>query len=214
MKKIILTCLLIIGGIFVTHINAQKKTSFGLKLNGNMTNLKIKKMKEENKTFDPGASLGGYLKIELSKNFALQPEIMMSYTQGKIKIANEKLKYEYSSVEVPIYALGQFEAGSGKLFIGLAPIVGYGFDTNDAKVKIGNAELPNLDDFWVIDKDNYVKLGLNHWYYGGGAIIGYELQKGLTFQAGYQRTHDFRSSNKKKSKVETHSINVGIGYRF
>lgn len=211
MKKLILASLLLIGGVFATHINAQSKTSFGIKLNGSMTNLRMKKMKDKNNTFDPGVSLGGYTKFELSKNFALQPEIMMSYTEGKIKIGGEKLKYEYSSVEVPIYALGQFEAGSGKLFFGLAPLVGYGFD-GDAKVKIGKT--PNFDDFWGTDSDGYVKLGLSHWYYGGAVMVGYELQNGLTFQAGYQRTHDLRSDNEKRSKVETHSISLGVGYRF
>lgn len=211
MKKIILTCLLTTGVIFATHVNAQTKTSFGIKLNGSMTNLKMEKMKDKNNTFDPGVSLGGYTKIELSKNFALQPELMMSYTEGKIKIGGEKVKYEYSVVEVPIYALGQFDAGNGKFFFGIAPLVGYGFDSSDGKVKIGNV---NLDDFWETDSDGYVKLGLNHWYYGGAVMVGYELQNGLTFQAGYQRTHDFRSQKENRSKIETHSISLGIGYKF
>ncbi|MDL2303334.1 PorT family protein, partial [Dysgonomonas sp. OttesenSCG-928-D17] len=196
------------------HVNAQTKASFGLKLNGNMTNLRLIKMNDKNNRFEPGASLGGFVKIEFSRNFALQPELMMSYTEGKIKIGGEKAKYEYSSVEVPVYAIGQFEAGNGKFFFGLAPIVGYGFDSNDAKVKIGNGELPSLDDFWEVDSDNYIKLGLNHWYYGGAIIAGYELQSGLTFHAGYQRTHDFRSDSKKRSKIETHTISLGIGYKF
>lgn len=93
----------------------------------------------------------------------------------------------------------------------MGPLVGYGFDSSDGKVKIGNA---NLDDFWGTDSDGYAKLGLNHWYCGGAVIVGYELQNGLTFQAGYQRTHDLLSDNKKRSKVEIHSISLGIGYRF
>lgn len=214
MRKIIFVCTLLIGGILAMHLNAQTKTSFGLKLNGNMTNLRLMKMKDRNNRFEPGAQLGGFVKIEFSKNFALQPELMMGYTQGKINVGNEKAKYEYSSVEVPVYAIGQFEAGNGKLFFGLAPIVGYGFDSNDAKVKIGNGELPNLDDFWEVDSDNYAQLGLNHWYYGGALIVGYELENGLTFQAGYERTQDLRSETKNRSKVETHTISLGVGYKF
>lgn len=214
MKKIILASTLLICSMLAMHVDAQTKTSFGLKLNGNVTNLKLMKMQNKNNRFEPGANLGGFVKIEFSKSFALQPELMMGYTEGKIKIGDEKAKYEYSSVEVPVYAIGQFEAGAGKFFFGLAPLVGYGFDSNEAKVKIENGELPNLDDFWEVDADNYAKLGLNHWYYGGALIVGYELQNGLTFHAGYQRTHDFRSDSKNRSKVETHTISLGIGYKF
>lgn len=212
MRKIIFVCTLLLCGTLV--VNAQTKTSFGLKLNGSMTNLRLIRMTDKNNRFEPGANLGGFAKIEFGKNFALQPELMMGYTEGKIKIGDEKAKYEYSSVEVPVYAIGQFDAGNGKFFFGLAPMVGYGFDSNDAKVKIGNGELPNIDDFWEVDSDNYVELGLNHWYYGGALIVGYELQNGLTFQAGYQRTHDFRSKSKNRSKIETHTITLGIGYKF
>lgn len=212
MKKIILTCLLLVGGSLAMHINAQTKTSFGLKIDANMVNLKLTKMKNKNNSFDAGASLGGFTKIEFSENFALQPELMMSYTERKIKIGDERLKYKYSSVEVPIYALGQLEAGRGKFFFGMGPIIGYGFDSDDAEVKIGNS--PELDDFFELDSDNYIQLGLNHWYYGGGFIWGYELHNGLTFHVGYQRTHAFRSENKKKSKIEVQTISLGIGYKF
>lgn len=214
MKRIIFTGILVVCSTLVMQINAQTKTSFGLKLDGNITNLKLTKMKDKNKSFEPGASFSGFTKIEFSENFALQPELRLSYTEGKIKIGDEKVKYEYSSVEIPIYAIAQFKAGNGTFFFGLAPIVGYGFDSNDAKVKIGNGELPNLDDFWEVDSDNYAKLGLNHWYYGGGVLVGYELQNGLTFHAGYQRTHDFRSDSEKRSKIETQTIRLGLGYKF
>lgn len=214
MRQIIFAFTLLFCSILAMPANAQTKTSLGLKLNGNMTNLRLMKMKDRNNRFEPGANLGGFVKIEFGKNFALQPELMMSYTEGKMKIGDEKAKYEYSSVEVPVYAIGQFEAGTGKFFFGLAPIVGYGFDSNDARVKIGNGELPNFDDFWEVDSDNYAKLGLNHWYYGGALILGYELQNGLTFQAGYQRTQDLRSDSKNRSKIETHTISLGVGYKF
>ncbi|NDW12218.1 PorT family protein [Bacteroides sp. 214] len=214
MRQIIFAFTLLLCSLLAMQANAQTKTSLGVKLNGNMTNLRLMNMKDRNNHFEPGANLGGFAKIEFGKSFALQPELMMSYTEGEIKVGNEKSKYEYSAVEVPVYAIGQFKAGNGQFFFGLAPLVGYGFDSNEAKVKIGNAELPNLDDFWKVDSDNYAKLGLNHWYYGGALIVGYELQNGLTFQAGYQRTHDFRSDSKKRSKIETHTINLGIGYKF
>lgn len=192
--------------------HAQGKVSLGVKLNGNMTNLKFTKLKDKNNTFDPGVSFGGFAKIELSKHFVLQPELILGYTEGKIKIGSEKVKYEYSSVEVPIYAIGQIELGNGSFFFGIGPTIGYGFDSGDAKFKIGNSSY--FDDFFDRDSDDNFKLGLNHWYHGGGGIVGYELHNGLTFHAGYQGTRDFHSERKKKKKMETHTISVGVGYKF
>lgn len=215
MRKIILTCMLLLGASYVIQSNAQTKASFGLKLNGNMTNLKFKDAKNSNNHFDYGASFGAFTKIDFSKNFALQPELMMNYAEGKIKIGEGKLKYKYSSVEVPIYALGQFDLGSGKFFFGMGPIIGYGFDSDDAEFKIGkDIDWEDWNGWLDFSNSDKINLGLNHWYYGGAVMIGYELNRRLTFHAGYQRTHDFRSKRQNKSRIETHLISLGVGYIF
>lgn len=216
MKKIILMCILLVGiGI---GANGQS-TSFGLKLNGNLTNLKLTKLKDKNNNFDPGIALGGFMKIEFGQNFALQPELLMNYSEGKIKIGNEKLKYEYCSVEVPIYGLGQFEINYGKLFFGMGPVIGYGFDSDDAELKIGNSDW-DWDDYFDFknkknsDSDKKVGLNLNHWYMGGGLLVGYEHKSGLMAHAGYQMAYDLGSKSRKKTKIDTQTISLGVGYKF
>lgn len=200
MKKIIITCVLSICGTICMSLSAQTTTSFGVKLNGNLTDMKISKSLGGSSSFKPGASIGGFTTIQFSKNFALQPELLMNYTERKLKTDGERVKYKYASVEVPVYALGQFEAGNGKVFVGVGPHIGYGFSVDSRK--------ENLPD----DAPGANKLESCHWYMGAGVIAGYELRNGLIFHAGYQRGYDLRSS--KRSNIDTQTISLGIGYRF
>ena len=200
MKKFTITFIMVIFGACMLNSYAQTTTSFGIKLNGNLTNVKLKKL-DDNGSFKPGASFGGFSKIEFSKNFALQPELMFNYTEKKLHTDNSKVKYKYGSVEIPVYALGQFEAGSGKVFVGVGPHIGYGFSVDSRKEGID-------DSVKGADKPE-----LTHWYMGGGIIAGYEFNNGLIINAGYQLGYDLRSSSK-KSNMDTQTISLGIGYRF
>jgi hypothetical protein len=200
MKKIILTTIMAICGAFILNMNAQTTTSFGIKLNGNLTNVKLTNHQGKD-SFKAGASIGGFSKIEFNKHFALQPELLVNYTEKKVWSDNEKVKFKYASVEIPIYALGQFEAGSGKIFFGIGPHIGYGFSIDSRK--------EGLDD--CVEGAN--KVELSHWYMGGGVIAGYEFKNGLMINAGYQLGYDLRSKNK-TSSMDTQTISLGIGYRF
>lgn len=201
MKKIILVSILTVFGAWALTVNAQTKTSFGVKLDGNLTNVKITNLQGDDNSFKPGASFGGFSKMEFSKNFALQPELLFNYTERKIKAGDEKVKFKYASVEIPIYAMGQFSAGNGKVFFGIGPNIGYGFsiDSNTEK----------LEDW----ENGANKLELSHWYVGGGVIAGYEFNNGLIFNAGYKLGYDL-SSKKKISGADTQTISLGVGYRF
>jgi len=200
MKKITVTTIMAICGAFILSINAQTTTSFGIKLNGNLTNVKLTNL-QGNDSFKPGASIGGFSRIEFSKHFALQPELLVNYTEKKAWSDNEKVKFKYASVEIPVYALGQFEAGTGKIFLGIGPHIGYGFSADSRK--------EGLDD----NAEGANKPELSHWYMGGGIIAGYEFKNGLMINAGYQLGYDLRSKNK-KSSMDTQTISLGIGYRF
>lgn len=201
MKKIILTSVLTICSTVTLTVDAQTKTSLGIKLNGNLTNVKIANLQGDDSSFKTGASIGGFTKIEFNENFALQPELLLNYTERKIKSGVEKVKFKYASVEVPVYAIGQFAAGNGKIFFGAGPHIGYGFSADSDTEK-----LPDC-----VDGTN--KLELSHWYMGGGVIAGYEFNNGLILNAGYKLGYDI-SSKKKESGVDTQTFSLGIAYRF
>lgn len=201
MKKIILAAILAIGSTFALTVNAQMNTSFGIKLNGNLTNVEVSNLQNGSSSFKPGVSLGGFAKMEFGEHFALQPELLFNYTEKKINTVGEKIKFKYASVEIPVYVMGQFSVGQGKMFIGVGPNIGYGFsiDSNTEK-------LPDWDE-------NANKLELSHWYMGGGVMLGYEFHNRISINAGYKLGYDLSSKNK-VSGADTQTISLGVGYRF
>lgn len=200
MKKVILSTMMLCSVFFAT-VQAQTTTSFGVKLNGNLTNVKLTDMPGSSTSFKPGAGVGGFAKIEFSEHFALQPELQFNYTEAKIKFDTENIRFKYAGVEIPVYALGQFRAGDGKIFIGVGPHIGYGFSIDSRTEKIPDG----------YPGDN--KIELDHWYMGGNAIAGYEFRNGISINAGYQMGFDL-SSRGNTSNVKTQTVNLGIGYKF
>lgn len=201
MTKIFLTAILAIGSMFATTVNAQTSTSFGIKLDGNLTNVKVSNLQDGNHSFKPGVSLGGFTKVEFGDHFALQPELLFSYTERKISTVGEKTKFKYASVEIPVYLMGQLHVGQGKLFAGIGPNIGYGFSI-DSKTE-------GLSDY----DEEANKLELSHWYMGAGALVGYEFHNGISINAGYKLSYDLSSKNK-TSGADTQTISLGVGYRF
>ncbi|MBK5721811.1 PorT family protein [Dysgonomonas sp. Marseille-P4677] len=201
MKKVFLTAILAIGSTFATTVNAQTNISFGVKLNGNLTNVKVSNLQNESSSFKPGASLGSFAKMEFGDHFALQPELLLNYTERKINMVGEKTKFKYISVEIPVYLMGQLNVRNGKLFAGIGPNIGYGFSID--------SNMENLSD---CDKKAN-KLELSHWYMGAGALIGYEFHNGISINAEYKLGYDLSSKNK-TSGADTQTISLGVGYRF
>lgn len=201
MKRIFLTAILAISTTFIVTVNAQSNTSFGVKLNGNLTKVKVSNMQNGNGSFKPGASVGGFAKLEFGEHFVLQPELLLNYTEKKINTIGEKTRFKYASVEIPVYLMAQFNVGQGKIFVGAGPNIGYGFsiDSNTEK-------LPDCDN-------DANKLELSYWYMGGGAILGYEFPIGISINAGYKLGYDLSSKNK-MSGADVQTISLGIGYRF
>lgn len=124
MKETIFTAILTISSMFAVTVNAQTTTSFGVKLNDNLTQVKVSNLQNGSNSFKPGASIGGFSKIEFREYFALQPELLFSYSEAKINTSDDKIKFKYASVEIPVYAIGQFNLGKGKAFFGVGPNIG------------------------------------------------------------------------------------------
>lgn len=201
MKKSILIIALFIASASMVKSNAQTTTSFGVKLNGTLTNVKLSDLQGSSTSFRPGVSTGGFAKIEFSENFALQPELNFSYTEGKVKYLGERNKFKYAAVEIPVYAVGQWNVGNGKMFLGAGPNIGYGFSIDSKTEKLPEGH----------PKEN--KIELDHWYMGGGITAGYEFNNGLMINAGYKMGWDLSSRNK-SSDVKTQTISLGVGYKF
>lgn len=202
MKKLIFTAAIVIAILgMANNAQAQATVNAGIKLNGNLTNVKLSDLEGSKSKFNAGASLGGFAKIEFSEHFALQPELLFNYTESKIKYDGDNLRFKYAGIEVPVYALGQIKAGNGRLFAGIGPHIGYGFSIDSATERIPEGT-PGEN-----------KIELEHWYMGGGVMAGYEFRNGISINAGYKMGWDL-SSRHKSSNVKTQVVSLGVAYKF
>lgn len=202
MKKIILSLGLIIG-LAITQINAQS-ISGGIKADANLSNFILSDMGNAESSMNIGASLGGFLKIDLSESFALQPELLFHFKSSEMKQSGIKNDYEYWGAEIPVYALYQINIKeSGRFFVGFGPYIGVGFS---AKYTTGDIDLY---------KKYNDKAAMQRIDFGAGAMFGYEFNCGLIINAGYKIGFiDSLDMGKKDATMLPSTISLGIGYKF
>jgi hypothetical protein len=197
MKKMIMSIALMLS-IGLTQMNAQD-LSFGLKADANVSNFILKDIPDGKSKMKPGASLGGFLKYDFNENFAIQPELLFHYKTSFNKTVNIDDKFKYWGVEIPVYAVGQWNTGNGRFYVGVGPYAGFGF-----KSKYSNSDL-NLYKEKVMRRLNV----------GGGAMLGYEFGNGILLNAGYKIGFiNALDKQKKEAKMRPQSISLGLGYRF
>jgi len=185
-------------------VNAN--VSFGLKTNANMSNFIIRDMDDYQSNMGFGFSTGVFLKIE-SYHFAIQYELLLQYKTSVMENEVEQLKtdYKYWGLELPIYLMGQINAGSGKIFIGAGPYVGVGLDVTQSP---GNIDLYRKDQ--TTDKSI-----MHRWDFGLGAMVGYEFRNGISISGGYQvGLLNTLSAEKNAMSMHNQTVRFGIGYKF
>lgn len=207
MKKIVM----VIASVFVvglSQINAQSsffdKLSFGVKAEGNASNFILSDMDNLKTKIGAGGSVGGFIKLDISKSFAIQEDIMFSYLTSEWKQGGIKDTYESLAVEVPIYAMGQWSLpAGGRIYAGIGPYVAMG-----VKAKLKDSD---VDLYKKIDGET----PFTRMTAGGAAQIGYEFNFGLQVNASYRiGLINSLDSKKDDAKMNSQTMSVGIGYRF
>ena len=206
MKKNALTFILTVGTlIFSSQLSAQHNpVAVGFKAGTSLSNYRLKgNIKGFDSKMSIGGSVGGFIKYDVSENFALQSGIDVYYRTSKLESTTDKTSNKIKSfgLEVPIYGILQGDLGSGKAFIGAGPYVGYGISTKSNGVNLfkNNSERG--------------KPVMNRFDYGIGAIIGYEFDKNWQINASYQ----FGLADLHKGKGESmksHGVSIGLAYKF
>lgn len=206
MKKNVLTFIFSVGSlIFSSQLSAQDNpVSVGFKAGTSLSNYRSNgNMKGFDSKMSIGGSVGGFIKYDVSQNFALQSGIDVYYRTSKLESATDKTSSKIKSfgVELPVYGILQGELGGGKAFIGAGPYVGYGISTKSNGVNLfknnGEAGKPNT----------------NRFDYGLGAIIGYDFDKNWQINANYQ----FGLADLHKGKggsMKSHGASIGLAYKF
>ena len=177
--------------------------SFGLKSNANMSNFFIKELDGIQSNMGVGFSTGAFMKIE-SDYFAIQYELLLHYKTSELE-NQAKADYKQWALELPMYLMGQIFTGSGKIFIGAGPYVGFGLDAKQSPGKI---------DLYQKDQ-NAEKAIMHRWDFGLGAMVGYEFKNGISFSAAYQAGLINRlSAEKDVMSMKNQTLSAGLGYKF
>ncbi|MCL4641949.1 MULTISPECIES: porin family protein [Olivibacter] len=206
MNKNAITFFLAAGALFLSlQMSAQDKpVSFGIKTGPNLSNYRLggdmKNFKSKRKI---GGSFGGFVKYDLSTNFALQSGIDVYYDISNLesKSTQSTTKFKSVGVEIPLYGMVQGQLGSGKAFIGVGPYVGYG-----VLAKAGGVNLFKTNG-------ETGRPALKRFDYGVGGIIGYQFDKNWQINASYQYgladLHKAQGGSMKNQRAA-----IGIAYKF
>ncbi|WP_316823635.1 porin family protein [Pedobacter gandavensis] len=180
-------------------VNAQEKVSIGLKTEVNSTFYKYDAESiYSNSSQYPGGSAGVFFKYDFNKWFALQTDVMLHYRNSEIenKLNNEKFKLESYDLELPVYAVFQTKVGTGKIFAGLGPYIGYGISAKTAGVN-------------MYDKDATGKAPMKRLHYGAGTILGYDFGY-FQINASYTSQNGI-GAMRASSSLRRESFGLGIG---
>jgi len=202
MKKIFLSLAVVVLGL--TQVSAQS-FSGGVKADANMSNFILSDFNLTESNMGFGASLGGFLKYEVAEHFAIQPELLFHYKTSTTEILNFDNDFRYFGAEIPVYALGQWSAGSGKCYIGVGPYIGLGF----------SAKYDNTDTDLYEKNDITDESSLRRFDFGFGAMLGYEFDNGIQINAAYKiGVIDVMDAGRDNASMLPQTINLGVGYRF
>lgn len=196
MKKIMIGVILLLG-IGTGQVYAQL-VSIGTKAEANLSNFIVKDMPKVNSEMGFGGTIGAFVKLDVVRGFALQPELLVHYQTSKWKEEGKKRDYDYWGLEIPVYAMGQWKTRVGhRYYIGIGPYVGLGLNAKLDKPK------------YKMYKEDFLK----RFDFGGKAMIGYEFANGLQINAGYKMGF-LDLVDKGKGKLRSQTISLGVGYRF
>lgn len=201
MKKILFASVAILLAVGSAQVYGQSVTG-GIKANANLSNFIRCDLDNLDNPMRAGASVGGFMKWDITEHFALQPELMFHFKASKFEdktgTATVKSSYEYWGMEIPVYAVGQMQLGNGRGYIGAGPYVGLGYS---AKTFPGG-NLYSSDTF-------------QRWDFGAGVMVGYEFSNRVGINAGYQIGFiDALDTGKDDATMLPQTVSLGLSYRF
>ncbi len=231
MKTIILSMAFI-----AATLGANAQIGFGAQAGANLANLKSEftsggvKNKETGKT-KVGAIVGVVANIPIASGLSFRPEL--NFIQKGAKFNSSSTNFGITStstenivmnfVELPLNIAFSMPAGPGKFMVGAGPNVSFGISGNDKwENKTEGPGFPTQSgsgkDKIVFDGKKAADLPASdndiHFKrvdFGANAIVGYKLDMGVFFTAGY--TYGFSNLNPNpNSSLKTSGITLKVGY--
>jgi len=198
-------------------VGTQAQTTWGLKGGVNLA----KYSKLENVKNNTSFYVTGFADLPVAPQFSIQPGVSLQGKGAKsdFKEAGENFKNTVNvmSIEVPVNAVYYIPAGTGNVFIGAGPYIGFNVSgkvkTKGQEGGISIDEKHNLK-FSGDEKDmNLIDAGANF-------LLGYKLENGFLINAGYNlgltnlapKSSDFAGES--SAKFSNRVLSFGIGFQF
>ena len=211
MKKIILS-LAIVFGLGIAQISAQG-VSFGIKAEANMSSFILSDFGIVESKIGIGGTFGGFSTISVTENFAIQPELLFHFRSsgweedlgiGAYGVQRIQDNIHYWGMEIPVYALGQWNTVCGsRFFAGVGPYAGFGFSA-----KLNTADTDLYEQF-----EGYSML--RRFDFGFGTLFGIEFPNRVQINASYRiGVLNMLDYGRADARALPHTFSLGIGYRF
>lgn len=204
MKKILLS----LGAAFLLAAGAQAQTSWGLKAGVNLNKISNYQSNQSNAT---SFHVTGFADIPVAPSFSIQPGVSLQGKGTKYEATVAGVTGEATlntmSIEIPVNAVYYIPAGTGDVFLGAGPYIGFNV-SGKAKGSVDGNEFINHDlKFSGDDKDlNIIDAGINF-------LGGYKFGNGLLLNAGY----GLGLSNLNPHNGDSFSnrvLSFGVGFQF
>ena len=206
MKRVISVATLAVALVVLGLTSQAQNTRFGIKAEANMSNFILDDMAGWKSEFGFGASVGMMVRTDLSKYFAIQPDVLFNLKKSNFKIDGTKNDFRFFGMEVPVYAVFQLvSAKNNRAFIGIGPYGQVGFSAKNRTQE---------QDYYK----NFIRKGNSFMQIGDvgcAVMIGCEFGFGLQINASYK--YGFLNQlNEPEGDafMRNQSVSFGLGFRF
>ncbi|HLS94891.1 MAG TPA: porin family protein [Sphingobacterium sp.] len=208
MKKILLS----LGAAFLLAAGAQAQTSWGLKAGVNLGKYSNFGDDQKNNT---SFHVTGFADLPVASNFSIQPGVSLQgkgtrFYEDYEGVAQAEFSRNVMSIEVPVNAVYWIPAGTGSVFLGAGPYIGFNVSGKE-KLK-GNLGDYNGATEWDLNFSGDNK-DMNVIDAGANFMAGYRLYNGLLINAGYNLGLTQLVPNA-DNNVSNRVWSFGVGFQF
>src|SRR5690606_36562505 len=211
MKKVLLS----LGAAILFVAGAQAQTGFGLKAGVNLGKFSdvsdnYKDYQKNNVSF----YLTGFADLLVAPQFSIQPGVSLQGKGNKFKAEGDNLDGSWTtnlmSIEVPVNAVYYIPAGTGNVFLGAGPYVGFNVSgQNKVEGTWGDFAGSGEGDIEFGSGDGEMK----RVEAGANFMAGYKMSNGFLINAGYGLGLT-SLSNVDNDKTANRVLSFGIGFQF
>ncbi|MGN5953046.1 porin family protein [Sphingobacterium lactis] len=212
MKSLVLT----IGALCLMLVGAQAQVSYGLKAGLNLAKYS-QPIEDELKDYEkslPSFYVTGFADIPVAPNFSVQPGLSLqgkgAKYEGEVNGVKGSININVMSLEIPVNAVYYIPAGTGNVFLGAGPYIGFNLSGKvKSKVEGGEGAGEDTEDIKFSGDDKNMEridAGLNF-------MLGYKLSNGFLINGGYNLGLT-NLSTESDLKTSNRVFSVGIGFQF